>query len=130
MELDVNAHTPVSTAPLLIWGTAGTDTGIGTAQEAAALIADGIIDADGFTVRAHTGTDRTFRIVFHRDFRREMAGMDWRLAITGRGHWCEGSDGRGNPGHAGTFRSAAEAVAAGFDWIETGREPSQQRRAA
>jgi hypothetical protein len=126
----MNAHTPVTTAPLLIWGTAGTDTGIGTAEEAAALVVDGIIDPDGFAVRAERGTDRTFRIVFHRDLRREMAGMDWRLAIAGRGHWCEGSDGRGNALHCGTYRSAAEAVAAGVEWIETGRGPSQQRRAA
>lgn len=110
--------------PLLIWSVAGQDTGIGTADEALALIADGIIDPDGLTFRAERGSDRTSRIVFKPDLRREMAGLDWRVYTFGSGEWCEGC------GHSGSFRTAAEAVADGLHWIETGLEAPARRRAA
>lgn len=109
------------TAPLLIWGTAGTDTGVGTAAEAVVLIADGIIDADGLTFRAED-SPRTCRITYHRDFH-PGSDLHWRVYTYGPGHWCLGT------GHSGSFRSPAEAVTAGADWIETGRDRSGRRAA-
>lgn len=113
------ATAPVPTAPLYVWGDATGDTGIGTLDEALALVADGILPADGLTFRSET-SDRTFRIEYRRSLYRDWPGFDWRLYTTGHGRSCVADDGFGNPHNSGTFRSAADAIREGEAWVAMG----------
>lgn len=70
---------------------------------------------------AQAASPRTYRIEHKRDLR--GTGLDWRLYTYGPGHWCIGE------GHSGSFRTDAEAVAAGEDWLATGRSESRQEHA-
>jgi hypothetical protein len=62
---------------------------------------------------------RSFRVEHHRTY--NGWGLDWRLYTYGRGHWCEGT------GHSGSFKTEAEARAAGHQWVVTGRDNSTRR---
>ncbi len=62
---------------------------------------------------------RTYSVRRDRDLHGN--GLDWRLSLTGDGHWCIG-------GFGGRYRSEAKATEAGVLWVATGFPPSEQDR--
>lgn len=61
-------------------------------------------------------TARTYHVEYR--YAHNRSGLDWWLFTHGDGHWCVGT------GHSGSFRTEAEADAAGREWVATGRDAS------